>query len=80
MKTVVDQLGGHQKGKILSWELETILVIFAKSVAAYCPGPKSLSETKRDSFELILTEGISRQPSINCALWLLANAPLKVYK
>lgn len=58
---------------LLPGQLEIILVIFWQSLAACCLCPKNPLEADLEGFELIsLAKDISRQPSINCATWLLA--------
>lgn len=54
--------------------------MLAKNMAVLGHGPKSLSEAKLKSFGLmVLTEDLSRQPSINCVMWLLVITPMLVY-
>jgi hypothetical protein len=45
---------------------------FGKEHNAFCPCPKSLPEPKVKRFRLIaLTKDVSKQPDINCVVWLL---------
>ena len=51
-----------------------------KTVAIFCPCPKSLPKHKVKSLGLIsLTEEISKQPSIDSMLWLLVFTLIKTY-
>ena len=54
--------------------------ILVKKVAAFCHCPRSLSETKVKRFGLIpLAEEISKQPSLDSALWSLELMIIMIY-
>lgn len=61
--------------------LEIFLVnILMKKVVSFCYCPKSLPKAKAKSFgSILLTEGISKQPSICSVLWLLVFMLIKIY-
>ena len=53
--------------------------ILVKKVAAFCPCPRSLPESKVKRFGLILlAEEISTTPSIDSEVWLLVVILLKI--
>ena len=53
--------------------------ILVKKVAAFCPCPRSLPESKVKSFGIILlAEEISKQPSRDSEVWLLVVILLKI--
>ena len=53
--------------------------ILVKKVAAFCPCTKILPEAKVKSFGLIpLAEEISKQPSLDSAVWLLVLTLMKI--
>ena len=52
--------------------------ILVKKVVTICPCLKSLPEAKMKRFGLILlAEELSKQPSIDCVMWLLAFMVIK---
>lgn len=54
MWTVETQLSWFERGLLLSLARDLSCDILSKSVAAFCPCPKSLPQAKLESFELIL--------------------------
>ena len=56
-----------------NWPRDHFYNILTKNVVASCPCPKTyLPEAKLKSFGLmVLVEEISRQPGIDCVVWLL---------
>ena len=63
------------------WPRESSCCILAKNVATFCPCLKTLSEAKMKKFGLILlADEISKQPSVDSVMWLLAVTLKKMYK
>lgn len=51
-----------------------------KNVTAFCPCPKSCLKAKLQSYGFIaLTEDFLKQPSIDCAMWLLVSGLMRFY-
>lgn len=69
------------EGKNISkWPRNNSYEMMVKTLAAFCPFPKYLSEAKLKYFELMsLTAEISRKPSIGCVTWLLVMILLQIY-
>lgn len=69
-----------EKKNINIWRNNHSCDILVKNVAAFCPCLKGLPKAKVKSFELIpLAEEISKQPSIDSAVWLLVLTLMKIY-
>jgi len=67
--------------RILTCDLEIILVPFQQRMWLYSPLVQTnRPEAKLESFELTaLAEEVSRQPSLNCAAWLLVATFMQIY-
>ena len=62
------------------WPRDHSYDILVKNTAAFCSCLKSLPEAKLKSFGLIVfAEEISRQPSVDCVVWLLVASLMQIF-
>lgn len=55
-------------------------IFVKKNVAAFCPSPKYMTDAKLKSCGLsVLAEEITRQPNIDCLVWLLMTTLIEIY-